>query len=310
MFEKFNLLAYSLTNDDKGKYLTNYILTDITSRANLTAPEDAFGLYKVEEGERPEQVSNALYDTPKYHWVILMVNNFCDVYSDWFMSDETLYAYCQQKYDLSYTVAPAAINDISDTFTVVDHQLKPNDIVTISSSTMPGGLSQNTNYYVFNVVDDTFQLTTTLMGTSAIDITSVGSSNVVVYCNKPDQIVAFYDKEGNTLSSALNVWYGWDNDPNSTNSYRLNMSTIIADSPARYAYINSATRKSITETGTDELTITEQVTPIDEIAQNDLLGATNFEYEMALNRKRQYVKVLKPEYIQIFVDKFNAVIGS
>jgi len=307
MFEKFNLIQYSLTHDRKK--LTDYILTDITTRARIVASPDVLLEFELREGETPEDVSQTVYGTPYNHWVIMMVNNVFDIYSEWYMADEQLYEFCVKKYNVSCTIAPTAISVANNTFTSVGHLLKPNDGVTVDSRTMPGGLSKNTTYYVFNTTTDTFQLTAGLHDTTAIDITSVGAYDVTVSCDKLDTPAYFVDEQGNIMSSALNLYEGWSNNEDTRITYKNKMEEIITGQASRYSYA-PATTKLVTEVYNepDSLDIVETPTPLDQQAQKSLILMTNFDYEMMVNRKRKKIFVLKPEYIKTFIDQFNKVV--
>jgi hypothetical protein len=63
----------------------------------------------------------------------------------------------------------------NDNFTDDSHGLQNNDRVEFSADTLPGGISAETNYYVVNKADNTFEVSESLGG-SAIDVTSVGSN--------------------------------------------------------------------------------------------------------------------------------------
>ena len=317
MFEKFNLIQYSLTHD--GKKLTDYILTDITTRARLRASTDILLEFELNEGEMPEDVSQEVYGTPYYHWTIMMVNNVFDVYSEWFMGDAQLYAYCVAKYNVSCTVTPANISVVDNTFTKTGHMLKPNDAVTMTSRVMPGGFAKNTTYYAFNTTDNTFQLTANMHDETPIDITSVGAYNVIITCDKLNLPAYFVDEQGNIMSSALNLYEGWSNNEDTRITYKNKMNEIITTRITsggvvipradRYAYA-PATNKSVTvdEDEPDTLNIVETETPAFMVQQPSITTMTNFEYETMLNQKRKKIFIVKPEYIKTFVDQFNTVV--
>lgn len=46
--------------------------------------------YVVEDGEYPEHVSQRFYDTPFYHWTILLVNNITNPREEWPLSEKQL----------------------------------------------------------------------------------------------------------------------------------------------------------------------------------------------------------------------------
>lgn len=58
----------------------------------------AYNPYVVQNGERPDQVSYAVYKTPDYDWIIMIVNDMYSVYDDWPKSDESLKKYIVEKY--------------------------------------------------------------------------------------------------------------------------------------------------------------------------------------------------------------------
>lgn len=307
MFEKYPLIQYSLTHD--GKKLTDYVLTDITTRAKLKAPEDALTKFKLEPGETPEDVSFEVYKTPYYHWVVMMVNNIFDVNTEWFMSDAQLYDFCVAKYNKQCTVLSANISAATDTFNVPDgHTLDPNDPVMLSSTNMPGGLNENTVYYAFNTTDTSFQLTANIHDSEPIDITSVGD-DVEVVCNKLAEPAYWIDDQGNIVSSALDMYEGWSNNEDTRLSYKNQITTIIYGQASRDSYI-TAQQKSIVETETDVLDIVEQVTPIEQQVPRNFRLITNLEYEEMMNERNQLIWILKPEYIETFIDLFNKAISQ
>jgi len=61
------------------------------NRSNLTP-------YYVTDGETPELVSQNLYGSTKYHWLILLANDIIDVNKEWPKSQEELVLYVKDKY--------------------------------------------------------------------------------------------------------------------------------------------------------------------------------------------------------------------
>jgi len=81
---------------------TLFILRDIT--VNFRILKDAldnvviYEEYDVVDGETPEIVSQKLYGTPRYHWVIMMANERYDYIKDWVLPYDRLEQYCKDKY--------------------------------------------------------------------------------------------------------------------------------------------------------------------------------------------------------------------
>ena len=57
-----------------------------------------FSPYVIQEGERPDSVSQKLYGDSKYAWILLLINNISDIYQYWPKSNATFERYLIQKY--------------------------------------------------------------------------------------------------------------------------------------------------------------------------------------------------------------------
>ena len=77
------------------------LLSNITSRAviaeRLKQTQVSLQDYIIRDEQRPDTVSQILYNTPNYTWVILMVNNIFTLY-DWPLTNEEFDAYIISKY--------------------------------------------------------------------------------------------------------------------------------------------------------------------------------------------------------------------
>ena len=69
------------------------ILVEYKTQVTLFTEEN------VKDGERPEDVATRLYKNPFYNWVILVINDITDVYSQWPRSQTQLQDFTNQKYD-------------------------------------------------------------------------------------------------------------------------------------------------------------------------------------------------------------------
>ena len=48
-----------------------------------------FTKYQIVGDERPDNVSNKVYDTPNYDWIVLLSNNIINIQDEWPMSNRT-----------------------------------------------------------------------------------------------------------------------------------------------------------------------------------------------------------------------------
>lgn len=64
--------------------------------------------YVIQDGERPDNVSQRLYNSPNYDWVILLVNDMYSLYDEWPRDRETFKKFIIEKYG-SLSVAQSTV---------------------------------------------------------------------------------------------------------------------------------------------------------------------------------------------------------
>ena len=81
------------------------IVTDITRnvrfRKQILENISLYDYYDIQEGETPEIISEKIYGTPYYHWVIMLTNQRYDYVNDFPLSQIELDALVEYKYGLS-----------------------------------------------------------------------------------------------------------------------------------------------------------------------------------------------------------------
>ena len=95
-FDSFPVIRYGST-DGTIKNVTN-LLRRVAVRSKLKTNISFFDTYDVKNGETPEIIADKLYDDPKLHWIIMLVNNVTDRYHDWPMSEQQFNSYLNEKY--------------------------------------------------------------------------------------------------------------------------------------------------------------------------------------------------------------------
>ena len=96
-FYKFPTIDYDATGDKETTKIQD-ILTRIAVRKGIRDRNVLFSKYEVKDWETPESVSNQFYNSPHYHWVIMMMNKMFSRYYDWPMSEKALQTYVVDKY--------------------------------------------------------------------------------------------------------------------------------------------------------------------------------------------------------------------
>ena len=100
-FEKLPDLLYAskITKSGFGDYtriknlFRMYKLSDNAKRHAVQ-----FYKYNIPEGSTPEMVALDIYNSPNFHWVILMINEVVDVYEGWPKDRDVLEKFTEEKY--------------------------------------------------------------------------------------------------------------------------------------------------------------------------------------------------------------------
>ena len=96
-FKQFPIRGYKFKENDSVT-----IVVDIFKHVRLDSNVDdlnAYTYYEIMDGERPDQVSQKLYDTPDYYWTFFLINdNLTDGLHAWPKGYVELQNYISQKY--------------------------------------------------------------------------------------------------------------------------------------------------------------------------------------------------------------------
>lgn len=99
-FTQFPYLLYPNFSDKTGN--TFSLLKDITVRVirkiSPTDDQSLYYKYLISEGETIESISNDVYDSPNYYWVIMMINDRFDRFYDFPLKTEEFEKYIVDKY--------------------------------------------------------------------------------------------------------------------------------------------------------------------------------------------------------------------
>ena len=81
----------------------------------------AVDAYYVKDGETPEMLANNFYSTPKYHWVILSVNEIVNVNEEWPKNQSLLFEYTESKYGQGNALKDHHYRLVSNKEIIVDY---------------------------------------------------------------------------------------------------------------------------------------------------------------------------------------------
>ncbi len=98
MFQFYPKLLYLINDFDYQKVVDLNVSAQITDYLKAFRGSAGVRQFIVKDGERPEALSNRLYGTAKYDYLILLLNNIESVYDDWPRNSVALNKFIEKKY--------------------------------------------------------------------------------------------------------------------------------------------------------------------------------------------------------------------
>lgn len=188
---------------------------------------------------------------------------------------------------ISKSCMPADLNTGTGTFTITAHGFSDTFRVRVSNTgTLPSELNANTDYYIVNKTDNTFQLSAT-RGGSAITYTSAGTG-VFTITRYPESSIEFTSGDFDTTNSRINKANSFSNGDKVMLSSTGTLPAEFSDNRIYYIVNSSATYFSLSLTsggsaitfqsiGSGTMTITTELSVItctDTIPTNIVNGST------------------------------------
>ncbi len=108
-FNELPNISYVSLLSAKNKSNERIEVKNIFKRAKLRTDIDqaitAFEYYQIQENTRPDIISEELYNSPEFDWVILITNNITNIRNQWPLDHNDLNSYCLEKYGSDAGVA-------------------------------------------------------------------------------------------------------------------------------------------------------------------------------------------------------------
>lgn len=109
-FSRFPKIGYDISGDGSFVLLTN-IVNNVALHHLDTDSSTNYTFYEITDGERPDTVSYNLYGTPEYHWTFFIINNDLrgGLSDAWPISNQQFERMLENEYDpyLAITMLPA-----------------------------------------------------------------------------------------------------------------------------------------------------------------------------------------------------------
>ncbi len=98
-FKQFPEVNYDIALDGTVSKMVN-IFRSVRPVQTFIDDPSLYQYYTIQNGERPDVVSQKLYGTPDFYWTFFVINEFLhDGYKVWPMSQEQLYKYIETEYN-------------------------------------------------------------------------------------------------------------------------------------------------------------------------------------------------------------------
>lgn len=235
-----------------------------------------YSFYQIQNGDRPDIVSNLLYGTPDYYWTFFVINEQLKTgLSGWPMSTEQFEDYMTTEYDgIVIETYPVIVRDgdgiITDHRNSFAERFQLNETVTGILSGATGivkAIDVQKSQLVLRDVDGVFQENELVRGNTTLD--EVTSYRVWDYRDAPHH---YEDDDGNTIYNALHI--------DEQYIYDANNVLVTASNPI--------------QTGTSD---------------SEVNIITNLEYETQLNEERANIRVIRPKLIYDFAKNYRDLIN-
>lgn len=98
-FKKFPVIQYPVTVGGTQYYTAiKDISVNVRFIKEVISNITLYDYYDIIDGETPEMISEKFYDTPMFHWVIMLINERYDYINDFPLPYVTLVKYVESKY--------------------------------------------------------------------------------------------------------------------------------------------------------------------------------------------------------------------
>lgn len=284
-FKQFPTVNYDLNRDGSIMQLVN-IFRSVRPMQNLVDDTSQYKFYEIENGERPDIVSQKLYGTPEFYWTFFVINDFLhDGYKVWPMSQEMLGQYLKEEYG-GVAINTSIEFDANDTLEIFSQ-------FTLSGKfeigeTVEGGSSGATGV-VFKKDVDLNQLI-------------LKDVNGSFFGNGGNNEGDFEELIGLSSGSRLITDFVWNYAEAPHHYYRL-------ENGIQRQYANT---KFIDPLENEDIFLNRPEGNPYRIAWEDtaLSYVSNRQYINQLNDDRSKIRVINPNYIGKFVEEFERLINE
>lgn len=275
-FKQFPKIQYDF---ERNGVITNVvnIYRSVRPLREFIDNSSAYTFYEIKNGERPDIVSQRLYDNPNYYWTFFVINDdLHDGTRAWPMSQEDLFDYMEKEYEgYAITTNPTIVRNTDG-------------IITSFQDSLAGSVP--------NVSDGAFTLGETITGSISGFSGTLTKKNVdmnqLIIQNVNSQAPL---GDPNAISGGTELLVG----SKSGDSVGTYQAFKYAEAP--HHYFTTGDKEERYQTNGEFIQGGE--------ASGTLSYKTNRSYVNELNEKRSKIRVIDPTYIDRFVDEFERLLN-
>lgn len=140
-FQKYPTIGYSLYGSPA--VAARDILLRVKVADALSEDYLIFYPYTVKDGDTPETIASKLYGSPRFHFIVLLVNNILDRYSEWPLTSEQLADQLRKRY------GTASVDGLQYAMQTVHHYQDSygNQVDLDTYNSLPGTQRQSISIY-------------------------------------------------------------------------------------------------------------------------------------------------------------------
>ncbi len=303
-FKQFPTVNYDLNRDGSIMQMVN-IFRSVRPLQNLIDDTALYKFYEIQNGERPDIVSQKLYGTTDFYWTFFIVNDFLhDGYKVWPMSQEMLSAYINEEYSgvaINTRIEFDGDNAVRNSASLAG-KFKIGETVRGQNSSAEGK--------IFKKDIDLNQLI----------IQDLDYSNGGPFIGDGDRTSQNHEKiRGLTSGSIIESYKVWDYAAAPHHYYILDENGVEREyantafiDPGGDNDINKYINVPADDPTTPDIDESDFITGAHKLVYDDitLRYVTNRQYVNALNEERSKIRVINPEYIATFVEEFERLINE
>jgi len=317
-FQQFPKIQYDLqeTNDFTERVdIYRHVDVDTIRSDDFTT----YLYYNIQEGERPDIVSQKLYRTPDYYWTFFIINDFLQSgFNEWYKSYIDFHRGIEQEYGDhgAFIFLPNLATSLSEISSALDSPL--NSPQNDYTRNMMNGLDLNYDYLRFLKTGTSPESTAKIerYDNFLLQLVTYDASDVNFYnTNGIYQFAFSSDATETQKSSWLEIYTNY---LKSINAITADVDTLTESDLSTYTYRPYRAYDELVNAphgfeSTDSPFV--YIGAYDALHPNRALGnisniQTWFEYEQEKNEARRRIRYVRPEFVEAFVEEYQNLINS